>query len=84
MFEKFPAARMNSSESSSPEQLIARARERRGKGTLRDDWRHFPSYLRLFGIFFGLLISQSYWGAARLLASCCGRFPTAQANVAFL
>jgi hypothetical protein len=84
MFEKFPAARMNDSESSAPERFIAGVRKRLGKGTLQDDSRHFPSYLRLFDIFFGLLISESYWGAARLLASCCRRFHTAQANVAFL
>jgi hypothetical protein len=84
MFEKFPAARMNNSESSSPERLIAGARKRLGKRTLQDDSRHFPSYLRLFDIFFGLVISESHRGAARLLASCCRRFGTAQANVAFL
>jgi hypothetical protein len=84
MFEKFPAARMNNSESSSPERLIAGARVRRGKYTLHDASRHFPSYLRLLDIFFGLLISDSSWGAARLLASGCRRFRAAQANVAFL
>jgi hypothetical protein len=84
MFEKFPAARMNNSERSSPERLIAGARKRRGKHTLHDDSRHFPSYLGLFGIFFGLLISESYWGSTRLLAGCCRRFRTAQANMAFL
>jgi hypothetical protein len=31
-----------------------------------------------------LVISESHRGAARLLASCCRRFGTAQANVAFL
>jgi hypothetical protein len=84
MFEKLPAARMNNSESSSTERLIAGAREPRGKHTLHDASTHFPSYLRLFGIFFGLLISKAHWGAARLLAGCCGRFSTAQAHVAFL
>jgi len=84
MFEKLPAARMNNRENSSTDRLIAAARELRGKHTLRDASMHFPSYLRLFGIFFRLLISESYWGAARLLASCCRRFRTAQANVAFL
>jgi hypothetical protein len=84
MFEKFPAARMNNSESSSSERLIAGEPVRRGKHTLHDASRHFPSYLRLFGIFFGLLISELYWRAARLLASCWRRFRTAPANVAFL
>jgi hypothetical protein len=84
MFEKFPAARMNNCESSLPERLIAGARERRGKHTLRDDSRHFPSYLRLLGIFFGLLISESHWTTPRTLSGCSGRFPTAQAHVAFL
>jgi hypothetical protein len=84
MFEKFPAARMNNSENSSTERLIAAARELRGKHTLRDASRHFPSYLRLFGIFFGLLISESHWAAARTLSGYSGRFPTAQAHVAFL
>ena len=84
MFEKLPAAKMNNSEISSTEQWIAGARELRGKHTLHDVSMRFPSYLRLFGIFFGLLISESYWGTPRLLASCCRRFGTAQANVAFL
>jgi hypothetical protein len=83
MFEKFPAARMNNSENSSIERLIAAARELRGKHTLHDASRHFPSYLRLFGIFFGLSIFESHWGVARLLPGCCGRFSTAQAHVAF-
>ncbi len=84
MFEKFPAARMNKSESSTPEELIAHARERRGKRTLHDDSSRFPSYLRLFYIFFGLLIFEFFSGTAQLLARCCGRFPTLQAHVAFV
>jgi hypothetical protein len=84
MFKKFPTAGTNNGESSSPERLIAAAHTRRNKPTPRDDWRHFPSYLRLFGIFFGLLISESYWGETRLSASCCRPFHTAQANMAFL
>jgi hypothetical protein len=84
MLEKLPAARMNNSESSSIERLIPGGRELRGKDRLRDASRHFPSYLRLFDIFFGSLISKSQGGAARLLASCCGRLSTAQAHVAFL
>jgi hypothetical protein len=84
MFEKLPAARMNNMENSPTERLIADARERRSKRTLHDGLSRFPSYLRLFGIFFGLLISESYSGTARLLARCCGRFPTLQAHVAFL
>ena len=35
---------------------------------LHDDSSRFPSYLRLFDIFFGLLISESYSGTARLFA----------------
>jgi hypothetical protein len=84
MFEEFPTATMNYIESSAPEGLIARAQERRGKRTLHDGLSRFPSYLRLFGIFFGLLISESYSGTARLSARCCERFPTLQAYVAFL
>ena len=52
--------------------------------TLHDDSSRFPSYLRLFDIFFELLISESYSGTARLFARCCGRFPMLQAHVAFL
>ncbi|HEY5766222.1 MAG TPA: hypothetical protein VIS53_00150 [Candidatus Udaeobacter sp.] len=84
MFEKLPAARMNKTESSAPERLIAGAPKRRGKQTLHDTSRHFPSYLPLFGNFFAPLIAESHWGAARLLADCCGRFPTVQTHVAFL
>jgi hypothetical protein len=84
MFEKLPAARMNNSESCSTERLNASTRELRSENTLHDASRHFPSYLRLFGIFFAGLISESYWGAARLLAGSWGRFPAAQAHVAFL
>jgi hypothetical protein len=84
MFEKLPTARMNNRESFSTERLIADARELRGNETLNDTSRRFPSYLRVFGKFFETLIAESHWGAARLLTGCCGRFPTAQANVAFL
>jgi hypothetical protein len=84
MFVKFPAARMNNSETSLPERLSAYARTRRDKPTLRDGERRFPSYLRLSGIFFGLLISESSLEPPRLLASCCTRFHTAQLNMAFL
>jgi len=84
MFDKFPATRRNNSEGFSLERLFAGARTRRDKRTPHDDWRRFPSYLRLFGIFFGLLISESYWETPRLLASCCRRFHAAQANMAFL
>jgi hypothetical protein len=84
MFEKLPAARMNNSEDSPTERMIADASELREKQALHDCSRHFPSYLRLFDIFFGLLISKSHWGAARLTTGCGGRFPTAHAHVAFL
>jgi hypothetical protein len=84
MFEKLPATRMNNRENSSTERLIAAAHELRGKHTLHDGSRHFPSYLRPFGIFFELLIFESPWGAARLLPGCCGQFPTAPPHVAFL
>jgi hypothetical protein len=84
MSEKLPAARMNNRENSSTERLIADARELRGEHTLHDAPRPFPSYLRLFGTFFELLIFESHWGAAPLLPGCCGRFSTAQAHVAFL
>ena len=60
------------------------ARDLAGKETLNDASRHFPSYLRLFGTFFELLIFESHWGAAPLLPGCCGGFSTAQAHVAFL
>jgi hypothetical protein len=84
MFEKLPAARMNSGENPSTERLIATASELRDKHTLEHSSRRFPSYLHLFGFFFGLLISGSYWGAARLLAGCYGQFPTTQPHVAVL
>jgi hypothetical protein len=84
MFEESPAATMNNRESSLPERTIAGARERHGKHTLRDDSGHFPSYFRFLGIFFGLLISELHWVAARTLSGCSGRFSTAQAHVAFL
>jgi hypothetical protein len=84
MFEKLSTARMSNRENSSTERLIAAAREPRGKHTLHEASRHFPSCLRLFDNFFGPLASESQWGAARLLAGCCGQFPTAQAHVAFL
>jgi len=84
MFEKFPATRMNKTKSFAPERLSADAQEGRNKHTLHNGLSGFPSYLRLFGIFFGLLISESYSGTARLLARCSGRFPTLQAHVAFL
>jgi hypothetical protein len=84
MFEKLPAVRMNNMESSSTERLIADSPELRGKRTLHEASRDFASYLRLFDNFFGPLIAESHQGAAPLLASCSGRFPMAQANVAFL
>jgi hypothetical protein len=84
MFEKFLTARMNNSENSSTDRLIAGAQKLRGKHTLHDVSRHFPSYLHPFGSFFDLFIFESHWGAARLLPDCCGRFPTLQAHVAFL
>jgi hypothetical protein len=84
MFEKLPTATMNNSERFAIERLIAGAHEPRDKDRLREALRHFPSYLRLFDNFRGLLISETHWVAARLLAGCCGRFPTAHAHVAFL
>jgi len=83
MFEKDPATTMNNREDSSTKRLISPVRELRGKQPLHEELRHFPSYLRLFDNFFGLLISESQLGAARLFAGCCGRFPMAQAHVAF-
>jgi len=83
MFEKLPAARMTNRGNSPTERLISAVRELRGKPTLHEKLKHFPSYLRLFDNFFGPLISESQWGAARLLAGCCGRFHTAEAHVAF-
>jgi hypothetical protein len=84
MFEKLPTARMNNRERSSTERLIADTRERRDKETSHEASRRFPSYLRVFVNFFGPLISESHQGATRLLSGCYGRFPTAQAHVAFL
>jgi hypothetical protein len=75
---------MNNNETFLTEQLIAGARDIRSQVTLHSASRHFPSYLRLFSIFFATLISESHWGAARLSADCCGGFPTAQGRVAFL
>jgi len=84
MFEKLPTSRMNNSESSSIERLIPGGREFGSKYTLHGASRHFPSYLRLFGTFFELLIFESLWGATRLLPRCRERFSTARARVAFL
>jgi hypothetical protein len=84
MFEKLPAVRVNNRENSSGERVIADVRELRGKETLNDASGRFPSYLHIFDNFFGPLTAESYWGAAPLLASCCGGFPTAQSHVAFL
>jgi hypothetical protein len=84
MFDELPTARMNDRENSSTERLIAAARELRGTHTLHDAFKHFPSYLRLFGTFFLLLTFESLSGAARLLPRCYGRFSTAEAHVAFL
>jgi len=84
MFEKRPAATMKNRKNFSRQRLIPSVRELRCKQTLREALTHFPSYLRFFDKFFELSISESQWGAARLLAGCCGRFPTAQAHVAFL
>jgi hypothetical protein len=84
MFEKLPAARMNNRQNCPTKRLIAAARELRDKQTLHDASKPFPSYLRLFGTFFGLLIFESHSGAARLLPGYCGRFSMAQAHVAFL
>jgi hypothetical protein len=84
MFEKLPVSRMTSTENSATERLIAAARDFGDKHMPCDGLRHFASYLRLFDIFFGLLVSDSCWEAARLLVSGCRRFRTAEANVAFL
>jgi hypothetical protein len=84
MFENLPASRMNDRENSATERLIAGAREPGGKHTLHDASRHFPSYLRLFGTFFEMLIFKSLWGAARSRPRCYGRFSTAEVHVAFL
>ena len=75
---------MNNRKNSSTERLIATVRKRRGKYAARKGMSRFPSYLRPFDNFFVPLISESQAGAARLLAGCCGGFPTAQAHVAFL
>ena len=75
---------MNNSESPSTERMIAGPLGLLDKHRLHDVSTHFPSYLRLFGIFFGLLISELHCGAAQALAGCWGRFPAAQAHVAFL
>jgi hypothetical protein len=84
MSEKHPVATINNREISITERLVVDARELAGKETLNDPSRSFASYLRLFGTFFELLIFESHWGAGPLLPSCCGRFSTAQAHVAFL
>jgi hypothetical protein len=74
---------MNNNETFPTEQLIAGAPGHGSQVTLHGASKRFPSYLRLFGIFFATLISESHWGAARLSAGCCGGFPTAQGRVAF-
>lgn len=75
---------MNNRQNSSTEQFIGNARENPREHESFEATSHFPSYLRLFDNFFALLISESDWRAARLLAGCWGKFPTAQAHVAFL
>ena len=75
---------MNNREISLTERLVVDARELAGKEILDDASRRFASYLRVLGNFFVPLITESHWGAARLLSGCCGRFPTARAHVAFL
>ena len=75
---------MNNGQISSTEQLIDTARANRREHKSLEAISRFPSYLRLFDKFFALLISKSYWRAARLSAGCWGEFPTAQAHVAFL
>lgn len=75
---------MNNREISLTERLVVDARELAGKETLNEASRRFASYLRVFDNFFEPLIAESHWGAGRLLSGCCGRFPTAQAHVAFL
>jgi hypothetical protein len=75
---------MNKTISSSTERLIADASELRDKEKLNDASRRFPSYSRVLGNFFVPLMTESHWGAARVFAPCCGRFPTVQAHVAFL
>jgi hypothetical protein len=84
MFQKMPAARMNNRQNSSTEQLIATARADRPKRASLEAISHFPSYLRLFDNFFAPLISELRWRASRLSTSCRGKFPAAQAHVAFL
>jgi hypothetical protein len=84
MFEKHPVATMNNRKISLTERWVVDARELAGKATLNDASRRFASYLCVLGNFFVPLIAESYWGAARLLSGCCGRFPTAPAHVAFL
>jgi hypothetical protein len=75
---------MNKTVNSSTERLIVQAHRIAGKETLNDPSSRFPSYLCVLGIFFGPLSAESHSGAARLLAGCCGRFPTAPRHVAFL
>ena len=75
---------MNNREISLTERLVVDARELTGKETLNDAPRRFASYLHVLGNFFVPLIAKSRRGAARLMSGCCGRFPAAQAHVAFL
>jgi uncharacterized Tic20 family protein len=84
MFEKVPAARMNNGRNSSTEHLIGTAHANRREHASLEGISHFPSYLRLFEKFLGPLIFESYRGAARLWDGCWGKFPAAQAHVAFL
>jgi hypothetical protein len=84
MFEKVPAVTMNNRENFSTQRSIFTVRHLRRDAALYTALSHFPSYLRLFDIFFEPLIPDSQWGAAPSSASCCGQFSTAQAHVAFL
>jgi hypothetical protein len=84
MFEKLPAVKMNNSESSSTEGLVADTRKLGDKETLNETSRRFPSYLRVPGNFFARLKAELHWRATRLMLGCCRRFPTARPHMAFL
>jgi hypothetical protein len=75
---------MNDKENSSTDRLNAAARELEVTQRAHGASRHFASYLHGFDNFLALLASESQWGLPPLLARCCGRFPEAQAHVAFV
>ncbi|PYJ34450.1 MAG: hypothetical protein DME79_04200 [Verrucomicrobia bacterium] len=75
---------MNNTESSPQRQSTVHGRQVAAKAMLKCRFARFPSYLRVFDIFFRLFQGGLRWG----IASSCVRFherlPVAPASVAFV